>query len=248
MDGRLVGKVAVVTGASRGLGRSISAAFAAEGARVVMLARSGSELAEAARRIGDMAVPMVCDVTSSNAVSSVFAGIMSQWGGVDVLVNNAALANPQLIEEVDDRVAQLELGANLLGPLYCCRAVIGSMRERGGGDIVNISSESVHNPYPYLAFYAATKAALETMSAGLRVELKGSNVRVAVFRSGRVQGTFSRDWDPEMKRRARAAAEKAGFYAVAGGSVPPEVPAKAILELVLLDRAAHIDLLELRAV
>ena len=68
MDGRLVGKVAVVTGASRGLGRSISAAFAAEGARVVMLARSGSELAQAARQIGDMAVPMVCDVTTPEPV------------------------------------------------------------------------------------------------------------------------------------------------------------------------------------
>jgi NAD(P)-dependent dehydrogenase (short-subunit alcohol dehydrogenase family) len=248
MIGRLTGKVAVITGASRGMGRSISAAFAAEGARVAMLARNVGELAEAAAQTGENAFAFACDVTDPERVRTVFAEIVSRLGGVDVLVNNAAIANPQLIEEADDRLVRLEVDANLLGPLYCMRAAIAAMRRRGGGDIVNISSESTHTPYPYLALYAATKSALETLSAALRVELKGANIRVAVFRSGRVQGGFSRDWDPEMKQRARQAAHDAGFYASSGEPIPPSVPAGAIVDLVLLNRAAHVDLIELRAV
>lgn len=245
---RLANRIVVVTGASRGMGRSISATFAAEGAKVAMLARDGEALAEAAREIGASAMPVSCDVSDPNAVRAAFAAIEATLGGIDVLINNAAVANPQLIEEADDRLAQREVAVNLLGPLYCSRAAIPSMRRRGGGDIINVSSESVRTAYPYLSLYAATKQALEILSAGLRTELKGSNIRVAIYRSGRVRGTFSRDWDPAMAKRARAAAEEAGLYNVSGRPVAPEIPAKAMVELVLLEREASIDLLELRSI
>ena len=142
MPQRLANRIVVVTGASRGMGRSISATFAAEGAKVAMLARDGEALAEAAREIGASAMPVSCDVSDPNAVRAAFAAIEATLGGIDVLINNAAVANPQLIEEADDRLAQREVAVNLLGPLYCSRAAIPSMRRSGGGDIINVSSES----------------------------------------------------------------------------------------------------------
>jgi meso-butanediol dehydrogenase / (S,S)-butanediol dehydrogenase / diacetyl reductase len=246
MAKRLAGKVVVVTGASRGVGRGISATFAAEGAAVAMLARGGSELEEAAASLTG-ALPVLCDIADPASVRAAFSTIEARLGGIDVLVNNAALANPRLIEEADDDLAQREVAANILGPIYCIREAVRSMRLRGGGDIINVSSESIRNPYPYLGLYAATKSALETLSVGLRNELKGSNIRVTVYRSGRVRGTFSRDWEPDMAARARAAAREAGYYAFAGEAISPDVPGRAMVDLVLLPREAHVDLIELRA-
>jgi meso-butanediol dehydrogenase/(S,S)-butanediol dehydrogenase/diacetyl reductase len=248
MTARLAGKVAVITGASRGLGRSLSEAFAAEGAQVAMLARGVETLTEAAGEIGAGAIPIPCDIGDPNSVRAAFAEIVLRCGGVDILINNAAIANPRLIEEADDTLAQREVAANILGPVYCCRSAIASMRQRGGGDIINLTSESVRNPYPYLSLYAATKSALETLSIGLRTELKGSGIRVTVFRSGRVKTSFSADWDPAMTQRARTAARETGYYTFAGEAISPEIPAKSILDLVLMDRRANVDLLELRSI
>jgi NAD(P)-dependent dehydrogenase (short-subunit alcohol dehydrogenase family) len=242
----LRGKNAVVTGASRGLGRAISEALAAQGACVAMLARGEAELRHAAASITN-ALPIACDLTDPNAVRAAFATIERRLGGADILINNAAVANPQPVEEADDRLAQLDVATNILAPLYCMRSAIASMRRRGRGDIINISSESVHTPYPFLSLYAATKAALETLTAGLQAELRGSNIRVAVFRSGRVAGTISRDWPAEMAQRARSAAREAGFYASSGQPVPVEVPAKAVVDLVLLSREAQVGIMELRS-
>jgi meso-butanediol dehydrogenase/(S,S)-butanediol dehydrogenase/diacetyl reductase len=246
MEESLKGKNAVVTGASRGLGRAISEALAAQGARVAMLARGEAELMHAAASITN-ALPLVCDLTDPNAVRVAFATIERSLGGADILINNAAVASPQPVEEADDRLAQLDVATNILAPLYCMRSAIASMRRRGAGDIINVSSESVHTPYPFLSLYAATKAALETLTAGLRIELRGSNIRVAVFRSGRVAGTISRNWPAGMAQRARTAARESGFYASAGHQVPVAVPAKAIVDLVLLPREARVDMMELRS-
>jgi len=242
---RLQGRAVVVTGASRGMGLAIARRFAAEGARVAMLARKADELEAAAAGVAD-ALPVVCDVSDPKSVQAAFAQIETELGGVDVLVNNAALATPQLLEEADDAASGLEVAVNLLGPLYCMRHAVASMRRRGGGDIINVSSESVATHYPYLGLYAATKSALETLSAAARYELSVHNIRVTVYRSGRVQSTFHHHWDAEMLARVRAAAEATGFVAQSGASISPEIPAQAMVDLVLLDRSARIDFLQLR--
>jgi NAD(P)-dependent dehydrogenase (short-subunit alcohol dehydrogenase family) len=186
MTGRLSGKVALVTGASRGLGRRLCEALVAEGARVGMVARGADDLAQAAVPFGSQALTLPTDITQPDAVRAAFAALKQRFGGVDILVNNAALGHPQKIAEADDRLLQLEVAANLLGPIYCVREAVASMRTRGGGDIVNISSESARLPYPFLSLYAATKSALETLSDGLREELRGDRIRVGVLRSGRL--------------------------------------------------------------
>ena len=208
-----------------------------------MLARQSPDLDAAAEHVAN-AVAITCDVANPTAVRAAFNQIGEQLGGLDALVNNAAVGHPQPIEEAVDELSQLEVQVNLLGPLYCMREAIPLLRARGGGDIVNVTSEAVNNPYPYLGLYAATKSALETLSTAVRTEVSDENIRVAVYRSGRVKGTFSRDWDPEMMARARAAAAAAGFYESSGEALPVELAAKEILGLVLLDRSARIDLLE----
>lgn len=246
MTPRLAGKVAVVTGASRGMGQAIAAALAREGAQVAMLARSAAELEAAAAAIGEAAWPLTCNIADPDAVRTVFAAIGERFGGIDALINNAALATPNPIEQAEDAAVQRETAVNILGPLYCCREGIPLLRTRGGGDIINVSSESVRNPYPHLTLYAAAKAALEVFSKGLAVEVANDRIRVTVYRSGNVRGTFSRDWDPEAKAKARTAAHVAGFYAQSGVQIEPEVPAEMIINLLLLPREARVDLIELR--
>ena len=243
---RLAGKVAVVTGASRGIGRAIGERFVAEGADVVIISRNSAELEAAAAEIGQRAWPLPCDVGDPAAVRQLFAAVAERFGGIDVLINNAAVATPSPIEDANDAEIGAQVAVNILGPLYCCREAIPLMRARGGGDIVNISSESVRLPYPHLTLYAATKAALETFSKGLQVELADDRIRVTVFRSGNVRGTFSRDWEPIAKANARAAARASGFYAQSGAQIEPEIPAEMIVNLVTMPREAQVDLIELR--
>ncbi|QTH21188.1 SDR family oxidoreductase [Rhizorhabdus wittichii] len=248
MTGRLQDRIALVTGASRGMGFSIAERLAAEGARVVLTARSADELADAAARIGPAALAIPCDIGDPASVRQLFAAVRDDLGGLDILINNAALASPNPIEEAGDASVQLEVAVNILGPLYCCREAIPLMRARGGGDIVNVSSESVRHPYPHLTLYAATKSALETFSAGLQGEIADDRIRVTVYRSGNVRGTFSRDWSDEARARARTAARDRGFYHQSGAQIEPEIPAGMIADLLALPFEAQVDLIELRGI
>lgn len=245
---RVAGKIALVTGASRGMGLAIAQRFASEGAQVAMLARGAEELEKAVATIGARAAAFPCDISEPDALRRVFSEVAARFGGLDILVNNAALATPNPIAEARDQDVQNEVSVNILGPLYCCREAIPLMRARGGGDIVNISSESVNHPYPHLGLYAATKSALETLSVVLRQELADEHIRIVTYRSGNVRGTFSRNWSDEARTRARAAARDAGFYAQSGAQIEPEIAAETILNIVTLPREAQIDLIELRGV
>jgi meso-butanediol dehydrogenase / (S,S)-butanediol dehydrogenase / diacetyl reductase len=240
-------KVAVVTGASRGLGKRICEALAREGACVAMLSRNAETLDLAAAGIGPAAAAFPTDIADPAAVTERFTAIVRRFGGVDILVNNAALGHLQSIEESDDGLLQEEVATNLLGPIYCMRAAIPLMRARGGGDIVNITSESIRQPYPFLTVYAATKSAVETLSAGLRTELRGENIRISVVRSGRLaESGFNRDWPETRRARYREIVQKQGYYAASGEPISPQITAQAIVELLRLPRAANMDLLELR--
>jgi meso-butanediol dehydrogenase / (S,S)-butanediol dehydrogenase / diacetyl reductase len=241
------GQVAVVTGASRGLGKRICQALAQEGIRVAMISRNAAALESAASEIGALARPFPTDLADPVAVRRIFTEIASCYDGVDILVNNAALGHLQSIEESDDRLLQEEVATNLLGPIYCMRSAIPLMRRRGGGDIINITSESIRTPYPFLTVYAATKSAMETLSAGLRTELRGENIRISVLRSGRLgESGFNRDWPEERRARYRELVQSQGYYAASGSPISPQIAAQAIVELIRLPRVASVDLIELR--
>jgi meso-butanediol dehydrogenase/(S,S)-butanediol dehydrogenase/diacetyl reductase len=251
---RLTRKVVVVTGASRGLGFRICEAALAEGARVAMLARDAEVVTKAASRLAGtadgadgMILPLSCDVGDPAAVAAAFDRIGSVWGGADVLVNNAAVGQLISVETAPVEQMESELRINLLGPLLCARAVIPLLRGRGGGDIVNVSSESVRRPYPLLGLYAAAKSALETFSAALRTELRADGIRVMVLRPGRMgESGFNRGWSPEGMARYRQLVAAGGFHAESGEPVPPALVAKSLLDALCLPRAVAVDLLEVR--
>lgn len=245
---RFTGHVAVITGAARGLGKRIAEAFVNEGGCVAMLGRDAASLELAAAELGATAMPFPTDISDPAAVRRAFDAIGARFGGVDFLVNNAALGHLQTIEEADDRLLQEEVGANLLGPIYCIRAAIPLMKARGGGGIVNVTSESVNRPYPFLTVYAATKSAMETLSAGLRTELRGNGIRITVLRSGRMgESGFNRDWPEERRARYREVVKAEGYHASSGEPISPQITARAVMDVLGLPREANIDLLELRS-
>jgi meso-butanediol dehydrogenase / (S,S)-butanediol dehydrogenase / diacetyl reductase len=231
---RFTGHVAVITGAARGLGKRIAEAFVNEGGCVAMLGRDAASLELAAAELGATAMPFPTDISDPAAVRRAFDAIGARFGGVDFLVNNAALGHLQTIEEADDRLLQEEVGANLLGPIYCIRAAIPLMKARGGGGIVNVTSESVNRPYPFLTVYAATKSAMETLSAGLRTE--------RMSESG-----VNRDWPEERRARYREVVKAEGYHASSGEPISPQITARAVMDVLGLPREANIDLLELRS-
>ena len=137
------------------------------------------------------------------------------------------------------------MGINLLGPIYCSRAAIPHLREAGGGDIINLSSDSVERPFPFLSVYAATKGGLETFTLGLRTEVAEDGIRVTLLRSGPSVTSFARDWQPETAARAFEAWQ-AGGYIHAGGVVTPEVIGAGVVQVLTLPVEASVFTLDIR--
>ncbi len=244
----LEGRVFAITGASKGMGLRFARALAAEGAKVALLARPSEALDAAAEEIqGAIALP--CDVTSPQYVRQAFAAIGREFGHLHGLVNNAAACLLHKVADSTDDEFRMEVDTNLLGPLFCIREAIPLLKASGGGDIVNVSSESVRLPFPYLTLYAATKAALETLSQGLRAELRPDGIRVTVFRAGHVaESSLGSSWDPKRTEAFYATVQASGHLQFSGEAVPPETMALMLVQMLKLPREANLDLVELRAV
>lgn len=244
----LQGKVAVVTGGALGLGRQVTAQLLEQGARVAILGRTAATLQRAADELGEHLLPVVADVADPQQVRHAFAKIVTAFGGVDILVNNAAVYQAFGLDEASDEELQTTFAVNVLGPAYCIREVIPLMRQRGGGDIVNVSSESARAPFPLLAAYAASKGALETLSAGLRNELRADGIRVTVFRSGHMNGDNAsvHSWPEDRLQRFLKAIELSGHGRFVGAGMAPQTVARALVSTIALPREANVDFLEVR--
>jgi len=238
----------VVTGGSRGLGVRIGAACAGEGADVALLARDAEQLQRAADEVGTAAAVFPTDVADPDSVRTAFAAIGERYGRVDVLVNNAAIGVPHTIDEMTDEDLARQLATNIAGPLTCIRAALPLLRAAGGGDVINISTVSIANPFPTMWLYSATKAALEAASTGLAEELAPDGVRVSVLRLGSVaESSFQDDWPDERARRAHGLAQGAGRERFAGaGRMSRDLLAEWVVQIVTLPPEARVGVLEIR--
>jgi NAD(P)-dependent dehydrogenase (short-subunit alcohol dehydrogenase family) len=241
-------KVAVVTGASKGIGRAMARSLVAAGARVALLARPSAALNEAGNEFGAAALAIACDVSDPNQVRQAINQTAAHFGRLDILVNNAALCEPHLVAKTSDEKIRAEIGVNLLGPMFCCREAIPHLERSGGGHIVNVSSESVRLPFPYLAIYAGTKGGLETFSAGLRSELLAQRIRVSVLRLGNVGETNILDsWPPAVAAEYFAHIRASGHLAMVGPTCTPQSVAGALIDILRLPEDVNADLFEVRS-
>ena len=248
-QGLLDGKVALVTGAARGLGLHFAEALVQAGARVAMVARSADLLRTEAARLGPRALAVQQDISRPEGVAAALAMTVEAFGGLDILVNNATLNYAHKVEQATNEELQAEIGVNILGVIYCMRDAIPLMKARGGGDIVNVSSESVTRPFPFLSTYAACKAAIENLTIGVREEVRADNIRVTTLRSGTVAsgGAFMAGSDPQRLKEFEQACVAGGYLHEVGRPISPKVAAKALIDLIAISREAHIDLITVRA-
>ena len=189
---RFEGKVAIVTGASRGIGLAIAQRLAAEGAHVIITARTPETLQAAAESIGDRAVPMAGNAADPAHQQEVVQYALQQWGRLDVLVNNTGI-NPVYggLMDLDEQAARKITDVNLLGTLAWTRAVWNAWMKENGGAIVNLASIAGLRAAPGIGFYGASKSAVMHLTQELAVEL-GPNVRVNAVAPGVVKTDFAK--------------------------------------------------------
>lgn len=183
--------VAVITGASSGIGRATALALAERGVRVALLARSAEKLAEVAAHCRE-ALPLACDVRDEAAVNEAVAATLARWGRIDVLINSAGLSLNGAVDgyALDDW--RVVLDTNLTGTFLTCRAVLPTMKQQNGGQIINVSSGAGRNGIKQMAAYCAAKFGVIGFTEALGLEVRQHNIRVSALLPGSVATDFSR--------------------------------------------------------
>lgn len=179
MDTRLAGKVALVTGASQGIGRAIAVAFAQEGAQVGLLARSRRGLETTLEMIGGSGVVAPCDVTDPSAIARAVDDVVSALGGLDVVVNNAGTRqNFRRLDELSIEEWDKVIAANLSSVFYVTRAAVQHLIEQRSGAVVNVSSIAGPLGFPTIGSYSASKAGVIGVTKTMAAEWCEFGVRV----------------------------------------------------------------------
>ena len=191
----LTGRVAIVTGASRGIGRAIAEQYARAGAKVVLSSRKQDaldEVAELIRHAGGAAIGIAAHNGDKEALQSLVEQTVNRYGKLDILVNNAA-TNPHFgtILEADDSYWRKTIAVNLMGNVWLSQAAVKVMRAGGGGKIINVASIVGVNPGRYQGIYSITKAAVISLTKTLATELGADNIQVNAIAPGLVQTKFA---------------------------------------------------------
>jgi NAD(P)-dependent dehydrogenase (short-subunit alcohol dehydrogenase family) len=204
---RLAGRVAIVTGGARGIGRAIAEAYAAEGCAVVIgdvLEADAAAVAEAIRSMGGRALAVRTDVTSTADGDALVKETIVFGGGVDILVNDAAIYDGLRAAPLEDlTIAEWDavLAVNVRGVWNMTRAVVPAMRERGYGKVVNLASGTVLQGTPYTLHYVASKGAVVAMTRAMARELGPDGIRVNALAPGLTDSGATRRWDVPPERR-----------------------------------------------
>lgn len=241
--------MAIVTGASSGIGRAVALELAALGWPVAIGARRTDRLEEVAvdaRERGGDAFVHALDVTDPQSIAGFFAAAEAALGPVDVLINNAGVATPGWLDRVPVEALEREVATNLLGPILMSRLAISSWRKRGrGGDLVFVTSDATRHPRPRMAAYTATKAGLEALSQALAMELEGSGVRATTVRVGPTLTDFGFGWSTDDLEDLMGYWPRFGLQRHAG-VLDASAVARAVLTAVTAPAGMHFDTIEVQ--
>lgn len=225
------GKIALVTGGSRGIGRAVAASLLDAGAYVMICSRREEKTAEAVESLGkgreDCIGGIACDVSNEEAIRVLMAKVVEKFGGLDILINNAGVGLVGNVEDFSPADWRRTIDVNLTGVFYCCHYAIPEMKKRSGGDIVNMASRSSVNAFAGGSAYCASKFGLLGFSEALNLEVRQHNIRVSCIMPGRVATEFpgetAQDWN-----------------------LTPEDVAKAVIDTLSFSRRALASRIELR--
>ena len=220
---KLEGKVAVVTGASRGIGKAIALALAREGADVVVAARTEEtgplpgtihKTAAEIRTLGRRTLAIKTDVTKEEQVAEMASRTLEQFGRIDILVNNAGINVPDSVLDISVKRWDLIIAVNLRGIFLCTKAVLPTMVDRRSGSIINLSSILGSRDISGSVAYGVTKAAIERFTFGLAEEVREYNIAVNAMCPGYTDTEGIRVWAADLDRSGWQKPEMWGRYAV----------------------------------
>jgi len=228
-------KVAIVTGASRGIGRSIAEAFVREGAQVVICGRKQETLNEVASEIGPAARPVACHVGKAEEIAALVEAVTREFGCIDILVNNAAtnIAQGPCLE-MDEGQFDKMVEINLKSAFRLVKLVAPGMCQRGSGSIINIASIAGLRPQFHSLLYSMTKAALIMMTKSYAVELGPKGVRVNAIAPGLIQTALSEYYWRDEERRSK----QLGAQPIKHLGQPAEIAEAALL--LASDRSSYL--------
>jgi 3-oxoacyl-[acyl-carrier protein] reductase len=231
MAGFLTNKVAIVTGASRGIGRSIAESLLNEGASVAICSRTQASVTEAVNALsakGARVIGSDVDVSNAQSVSRFFRLVDEQLGGLDILVNNAGIGIFRSVADLSFEDWKATLDTNLSGVFYCSHEAVPRMRHRGGGAIINISSLAGRNPFAGGSAYNASKFGLNGFSEALMLDHRYDKIRVSYVMPGSVDTEFG------------------GHAASASWKIAPQDVADAVLLVLRMPERTTISRIEMR--
>ena len=230
----LEGKVALVTGSTRGIGRAIAKSLAEEGANVVICGRTEQATQQAARELtseaGAKVVGRACDVSKSDDVQGLFDLATSEFGGLDIVINNAGIGVFSPMADLSDEDWERVIGTNLTGVFYCSKRAVHEFRKRGGGYLIQIGSLAGKNPFAGGSVYNASKFGLRGFSEALMLDHRYDNIRVSTIAPGSVDTDFS----------PRSGGQRSSW------KIAPEDIAQMVVDLLRMPERTMISYLEVR--
>jgi NAD(P)-dependent dehydrogenase (short-subunit alcohol dehydrogenase family) len=216
------GKTVLVTGASRGIGEAAVRAFAAAGANVALVSRSGDAIAQIAGEIGPQALAIPCDVSRYWEMAAAVDACARTFGGLDVLIGNAGVIDPIAhLWSADPDAWGAAVDVNLKGVFHGMRAALPLMTERGGGTIITVSSGAAHNPVEAWSQYCASKAGAAMLTRCLHLEARGRGIRAMGLSPGTVA--------TQMQREIKASGINPVSQLDWSAHIPPDWPARALV-------------------
>ena len=224
--GKLQDRIAVITGASTGIGKSIAVAYAAEGAKTVLASRSTEKLeavAQEIKRDGGTARVVPLDVTAEDAVVGLFQQTLETFGRVDILVNNAGVSKGAPTDELSLKIWQQVIDVNLTAAFLCSREALKIMKSQRSGRIINIGSVSAKVPRVHSAAYTTSKFGLEGLTRSLALDAREFGIAVSILHPGNTMTPIWTGREEVARREGVMSPDDLARVAVTIATLPPEI-------------------------